>query len=372
MKFKIKKNDIINVLSKVQGITGRKTNLAITTNILISTAGSGIRIAATDLETGFEGFYPAEIETEGSIAINARKIFEIVREFPSEEININEVENNWIEIGNDKVEYHLMGMNPEEFPEIPTVDEEEFIEIDSVPFRKMIERTVIISGSTDEKRAHIIGLYLERIEEEGKKMIRIVSTDGSRLSLVDYPLDNEVNIKPAESILIPKKGMHEVSKFLDDEGKVKIGQERNKFIIKKEHETIIIGLLEGEFPEYIDIINKTNTHQIYLDRQLFLMMLKRMSILSSEDYKSVIFNFLNDKLIITSTNPDIGESKEDMAMEYNGENVETAYNPRFFIDTLNTIEKDKIIISIINDERPCFIEGEGDHNYLTAIMPMRI
>ena len=101
MKFKIKKSDIINVLSKVQGITGRKTNLAITTNILISTAGTGIRISATDLETGFEGFYPAEIETEGSIAINARKIYEIVREFPSEEINFNEVENNWIEIRNE-------------------------------------------------------------------------------------------------------------------------------------------------------------------------------------------------------------------------------------------------------------------------------
>ena len=97
-------------LAKIQGLTGRKTNLAITTNLLLKTIKSGISISATDLETGFEGFYPAAVESEGVIAINARKFYEIVRDFPSEDIDLNEIENHWIEIGNEHVEYHIVGM----------------------------------------------------------------------------------------------------------------------------------------------------------------------------------------------------------------------------------------------------------------------
>ena len=105
---------------------------------------------------------------------------------------------------------------------------------------------------------------------------------------------------------------------------------------------------------------------------MFLMMLKRMSILSSENYKGVIFNFLKNKLIITSTNPDIGESKEDMEIGFEGEPIEVAFNPRFFIDTLNVIEDENIILNIINEEKPCLIEGEKNKNFVSVVMPMRI
>ena len=111
MKFTVKKNDIIDVLSNVQGLTGRKSNLAITGNILLSASKDGIVIAATDLETGFEGSYPASVESEGKIAINARKFFEIIREFPSDDILVSEIENRWIQIGNDTIEYHIVGMD---------------------------------------------------------------------------------------------------------------------------------------------------------------------------------------------------------------------------------------------------------------------
>jgi DNA polymerase-3 subunit beta len=102
------------------------------------------------------------------------------------------------------------------------------------------------------------------------------------------------------------------------------------------------------------------------------MMLKRMSILSTDDYRSVIFSFVNDKLIITSTNPDIGESKEDMAIEFKGDSIEAAFNPRYFIETLNVIESEKVILEIVNDEKPCILTGEEDQGLVTVIMPMRI
>jgi DNA polymerase-3 subunit beta len=372
MKIIFKKSDLLPVLSKVQGLTGRRTNLAITTNVLIKTVKKGLSISATDLETGFEGFYPADVEKDGVIAINARKFYEIVKDFPSEDIILNEVENHWIEIGNQKVEYHIVGLNPDDFPEIPKIEDIEFFEIESMALAKMIERSVIVSGATDDKRAHIIGVYAEPVEEKKNNIFRFVSTDGSRLSKADTLFDKDTNLPLGNSVMIPKKGLVEVGKFLDDEGMVKIGFKENNFIIQKDSETLIILLLEGDFPEYGDIIVKKGGNSVAFDRQLFLMMLKRMSILSSEDYKGVIFNFEKNQLIITSTNPDIGESKEDMDIEYSGNPITVMFNPKFFIETLNVIDEDKVIVNIIDEEKPCLIEGEKDKTYLSVIMPMRI
>ena len=372
MKATINKNVVLPVLAKIQGLTGRKTNLAITTNILIQTGESGISISATDLETGFEGFYPAQIETQGIIAINARKLYEIVRDFPSEDIYVNEIENHWIEIGNQNVEYHIVGLNPDDFPEIPKIEDVEFFEIEAASFAKMIEKVVIISGASDDTRAHITGIYAERIEQENKKIFRFVSTDGSRLSMADCLFNKEFNLPAGSNVLIPKKGLVEVAKFLEAEGTVLIGIKDNNFIVKKEKETLIIRLLEGDFPEYSDIVVKKDGTDIQLDRQLFLMMLKRMSILSSDEYKGVIFNFSEDKLLINSTNPDIGESKEDMEIDYKGNAIEVMYNPKFFIDTLGVINEDNILLNIIDEEKPCKIEGENDKTYLSVVMPMRI
>lgn len=372
MKVTIKKNDLLPVLSKVQGLTGRRTSLAITTHILVKTDKKGLSISATDLETGFEGFYPADVEKEGIIAINARKFYEIVRDFPSEDIFLNEVENHWIKIGNQKVEYHIVGLNPDDFPEIPKIEAIEFFEIESMSLAKMIERSVIVSGATDDNRAHIVGVYAERIEEKKNKIFRFVSTDGSRLSTVDTVFNKDANLPPGDNVMIPKKGLVEVSKFLDAEGPVKIGFKDNNFIVQKDSETLIILLLEGDFPEYGDIIVKKGGHSIPLDRQLFSMMLKRMSILSSEDYKGVIFNFEKNRLVITSTNPDIGESKEDMDVEYSGDPITVMFNPKYFIETLNVIDDDKVLLNITDEEKPCLIEGEKDKTYLSVIMPMRI
>ena len=371
MKFMIKKSDVLDVLSKVQGLAGRKSNLAITSNVLITATEKGITLAVTDLETGFEGQYPAVVESNGNIAINARKFFEIVREFPNEDILVNEVENHWIEISNKNVEYHIVGMNPDDFPSIPVIDSQGLFEIESNSLKKMIEKSLTISSS-DDKRAHITGVYLEKIENDDEKLLRMVSTDGSRLSKTDYLSDDIGNLVMDSSVIIPKKGLSEVNKFLDVEGTVDIGVRESHLIIKKDSENIIIRLLEGEFPKYADIIKITGGYSIRLNKNEFQMMLKRMSILSSENYKGVIFKFSKDTLVVTSTNPDIGESKEEMGISYNGETMEMAFNPRYFIDTIGVLESESILINLIDEEKPFIIEGEDEQRFVSVIMPMRI
>ena len=372
MKFSIGKSDFREVLSKVQGLTGRKTNLAITETVLITAHDDSVTVVATDLETGFEGNYPASVETEGTIAISAKKLYEIIREFPAEKVQIHEVENRWIEIRDQHVEYHIVGMNPEEFQHLPQIEDVAFYEMDGVALKRMIDRTSVIAGAADDKRPHIIGVYFEGIEGEKDRRVRLVSTDGSRLAKAEWVFPPEADAPDGEGILIPKKGMQEVARFMGSGGTIRFGFQENHFIVRKGGETITIRLLEGDFPRYGEIIEREEGHPIEMDRQLFMMMLRRMSILTTEQYKGVIFEFGDNTLTITATNPDIGESKEEMEVDYDADPIEMAFNPRFFIETLSVIEDETVILNILDGRHPCIVRGEADESYLSAIMPMKI
>lgn len=373
MEFSVKKNDIIDVLGKVQGITNRRSNLAITETVLIRSTDTGISIAATDLETGFEGYYPAIVEEEGEIAINAKKLYEIVKNFPSDTILIQEQDNRWFKIGNVKVEYNIGGMNPDDFPVIPVINDIEFFDLNSFELRKMIERTIMIGHTGDEKRAHLIGVYFECIEAENKLILRMVATDGKRLSKMDYDyLDQPVGMSPGSHVIIPKKGLSDIAKFLDYETVVRVGIKDNHFIMKNENESFIINLLEGDFPDFTKALVVPENGFVEFDKNALKMMLKRMSILTSEDYKGVIFKLEDGLFEIITTNPEIGESKEDMEIGYTGEKIEAVLNPYFFVDAIQFIESSKIFMHIRDGESPVIVHGENDTLFLTVIMPMRI
>jgi DNA polymerase-3 subunit beta len=373
MKVTIKKNDILDVLSKVQGITNRKSNLAITETILIQSNDSGITISATDFETGFEGSYPAEIESGGVITINSRKLYEIVRSFPDDEIHINEIENRRLKIGNNNIDYNLVGMNPDDFPEIPKVTGGEFFVVNSGQFKKMIEQTVVIHSPAEEKRAHILGVNFECVAGAKTNTIRMVSTDGKRLIKTDYVYeDKEIGLAPGSSVIVPKKGLSDVGKFLESEGTVAVGVKDNHFIVQKEGETIIVSLLEGEFPKFDDIIsNRENDQKIEFNRDSLRDMLIRMSILTSDEYRGVYFYFKEDQLEIKTANPNIGESKEDLSIKFGKKPIKVVFNPQFFIDTLNFIESETVLLNLIDAEHPCLIHGEANRDFLSVIMPMR-
>ena len=372
MKFTIKKNDIADVLGKIQGLTGRRSNLAITECVQITTSETHVYLKATDLETCFEGVLPALVEAPGTIAISARKFFEISREFPSSDILIEETENRWINISDKKVHYHLMGMNTEDFPDTPVFQNIDLFELPATDFKRMIEKSTMISGIGEDKKAHINGVLFERLNEKAPPMIRMVSTDGSRLSRFDLSLAEKSAAWQGPGVLIPKKGLHEVSKFLDTAGTVQVGLQDSYFIVKGADETIAIRLLEGQFPPYIDLISREDGYRIPMEKDLFVHMLKRMSILCTDNYRAAIFTFEDGRLSINATNPDIGESKEDMAIEFNGEKIEAAFNPKFFIEAVSGVDDKTIVVNIVSDSKPCLVDGVEDKSYMSAIMPMRV
>lgn len=372
MQITIKKDDISEVLSRIQGLTGKKTSLAITENVLLKTAENEITLTATDLETGFEGAYPAEIRRSGEIAINSRKFSEIIKNFPPEDIQIQELENKWIEISSPKVEYHLVGMDPEEFPEVPKIDGSGLTPVDSASLKKMIDKTVIIAVGGNEKRVHLTGVLLTFIDKGNEKNIRMVSTDFKRLSKVDYLCDPGSFFEGETNVIIPKKGLGEINKFLENEGNVEIGIKDNHFVVKKENEHAIVNLMEGNFPPYEELLKTDPQYDILFDRARLMMMLKRMTILTSEDYRGVIFHFNNDEFTIRTVNAVLGESKETMEIAYDGEPMEIAFNPKYFLEAIGFIEDEKVVLNIRDDANPCIVRGESDLSYVNIIMPMKI
>jgi DNA polymerase-3 subunit beta len=372
MKFSFKKKHISDVLGSIQGLTGRKTNLSITSDILIQASGSTITITANDLETVFQGTYEANVEKEGILSINSRKFYEIIKEYPDNEVIVNEVENRWIEIGKGDSIFHIVSSDYENFPETPVISDVSFINIKSGELKKMAEVSTIVGFSGEEKRIYVIGVLLEKILKEGRNVLRMVSTDSRRLHCYDAGYTGEL-ILPDESVIIPKKGLYELGKFLSfNDQEVKIGIKDNHFVIKKENESIMIKLLEGAYPDYKPVINYESITPIEIDRTFFSTVLKRVSILTSDDYKSVILNFRENELEISITNPEIGESKEKFIIGYSGNEVTSAFNPKYFIDALSIIENNTVNIHINDSKSPCIIKPIDNNDLICVIMAMHI
>ncbi len=371
MKFSADRKSLSEVLAQVQGICGKKTNLAITSDVLIKVSGSEVTITANDLETVFQGKYEAEIESDGIIAINAKKLYEIIREYPDAQVPLNEIENRWVEIGKDNIQYHIVSSDYDNFPETPLIEDIPFVEIDSAAFKKMVEVSAAITGSADEKRTYVLGALFEKIADEAGERLRMVSTDSRRLNSFDASYEGEL-VLPDENVIIPKKGLSELGRFLDREGSVNIGIKDDHLIVQKQNETMMIKLLEGDYPDYRRVLNTDQMTRIEMSRSMLLMVMKRMSILSSDDYKSVMFNFNENELVVTITNPEIGESKEKITMGYGDEAFESAFNPKYFIDALNSMNNDTVILNVKGAKHPCIIKGMDDDRLVCAIMAMSV
>ena len=373
MEFNIEKGIFSDALTKVQGITGKKTSIPITSNVLISAIDSQVFVQATDLEMAFKAACEAEVIKEGSTAVPSRKLYEIVRAFPSDKLAINETENKWIHIADKNIEYNIVGMEPNDFPAFPDIEGVHFFELGVDALKNMINKTVH-SVLGDEGRAQLSGVCFESIGKKGEgRKIRMVSTDGHRLSKIDTDVEEgKGDLKLERSVIIPKSGIVELLKLLEKGETAKIGFKDSNFIVEKDKELLIVRLIDGEFPDYEMVIPKQGKSTMVVRKDDFLMMLRRMSILSSDKYPGVRFKISKSQLEATTTNPEIGESKEAISLSYKGEPLEVAFNPRYFTETLNSMDSEEVIVRFKDEVNPCTMEGKGDPGFLSVIMPMRV
>lgn len=368
MKFTIEKAGFIKVLQRVQGIVEKRNTMPILANVLLEASQNKINVMATDLEVFIKDSAEASVSEEGSLTVNARKIFEIVKELPEDTISISTGKDDKVSLKSGKAKFNIMGLPAKDFPAFPGVDETRLQAIDSANLKDMIDKTSF-AVSTDETRYNINGFLLEK----GESLLRMVATDGHRLALIEKKDGKAMATDEKEGVLLPRKGVMEMRKLLDEkEGDFLLGITQKSAVMKKDNTLISVRLLEGEFPDYKKVIPKDNDKEVLADKANLLHSLKRVSLLSSDKIKGVKFSFRDANLTVSSSSPDLGEATEEIDINYNGGEIEIAFNARYFIDMLEALEEDQVRIVLKDSLSPGILRPMGSEDYTYIIMPMRL
>ncbi|MDX9708114.1 MAG: DNA polymerase III subunit beta [Trichloromonas sp.] len=373
MEFSIEKETFFKGLSRVQGIVEKRNTIPILSNVLIESNSEGIFITATDLEVGMKAFYPAHIIKPGKITISAKKLYEITKEFPDKEIVFKAKENSWIEIKCCKSIFNIVGLAADEFPYFPEPENDRFISISSDSIKEMIDKTYF-SISTDETKYNLNGIFFKSEESNGdNRTLSLIATDGHRLSMIKKPIINHQIKELEKGVIFPKKGIYELKKITEeDQNEIQLGFMDNNAVIKKNKTFIIMRLVDGEFPDYKRVVPQNNDLVITINKDLFYHSLKRISILSNEKSKGIKITIKENLLELSSSNPEFGEAREELDIEYQGPEITIGYNARYIMDVLQNQHSDKIQIFIKDHLSPGLIKSFDDDDYLAVIMPMRL
>ncbi|MDF1579491.1 MAG: DNA polymerase III subunit beta [Desulfuromonadales bacterium] len=373
MEFQIEKNIFLKGLGKIQGIVEKRNTIPILANVLIEATNNGeIQLTATDLEVGMRANYPAQVEKTGKITVSAKKIYEIIKELPETILSFKSKENCWIEIKCGKAVFNIVGLAADEFPHFPTAEETKFLKIDCSKLNSLIEKTAL-SMSTDESKYNLNGIFFNVISEEEKYFLRLVATDGHRLSQIDHCIEQTNIDELFDGVIFPRKGITELKKITDEsEDYIEIGIQDNNAVISKDKTLIVMRLVDGDFPDYKRVIPKNNMHNVVIPRNDFLHVLKRMSILTSEKSRGIKISLTLNNVNISSSNPELGESHEDLGVDYSGPEMIIGFNVRFMIDILQIQQCENIILKLNDNISPGIIVPDDNDDYLAVIMPMRL
>ncbi len=371
MEFSINKKKLTNLLYLTTSIVEKRNTMPILANVKIIADNNLVSIFATDLEINLVGHIDSEVRESGEITVNAKMLYEIVKELSDEDENVVLSLKNKarMEIESGSSDFKIVCMSSDEFPEIKGVDLNNQISIKSDKFLDMLNKTEF-SISDDETRFSITGVYIRNIEEEGESLLRFVSTDGHRISVVDRTSDG-VNLD--KGVIIPKKGVHQLQKLLESrEEEAIIGIDGSFLTVQCDNVTVGVRLIDGEYPDYMNIFPKSTITKVVLDRSKFISTLKRVSLLSTDKSKTVRLYIEDGEVSVLSSSPEYGEGIEIIEGEQEGENLSIGFSANYIIDILNSMsEHDKVTLSLNGDNRGGVFFSELDPKYRCLVMPIR-
>ncbi|MGB9293757.1 MAG: DNA polymerase III subunit beta [Desulfobaccales bacterium] len=377
MQVKINRETLLKGVGRTLGVVDRRGTMPILSNFLMQTETNQVRIAATDLEVSFRGFYPAEILEPGAVTIQAHYFFNLIKELPGDTLDLRATDKGGMKILAGDSRYQLNGLPADQFPPVPEIAEQNLVEVESHMVKEMIEKT-IFSVSLDDLQYHLSSIFWERLEVDTGFLLRLISTDGHRLTLIERPLPGSENLSIEKGILIPRKGMAEVIRFLAEEEKVYLGLSTQSLALRADDHYLFIRLLtDKKFPEYRRIIPETFSYRFAINRREFAEAIKRISLLSSERFKGVILNLTSERVEVSFTNPEVGEGQETVpvfmeAGDPAGLPLEVGFNARYFTEPLNAMESEMVILELNDKDRPCRLVDQGDPHYFSIIMPMSL
>ena len=362
MKIKVSKENLLAGIQTVQNIVSSKSTLPILSNILLETKKNHLRLNATDLDIGISCEIPVETIEEGAITIPAKRFNDIVKEMPDGEILVHVKKNNQIDIEGKSCRFKLTGLAKDEFPKFPEFKDKEVLQIEQSILKEMLQLTSF-AVSHEESRYVLNGVLMEITDG----LIRVVATDGRRLAKVEKKLNQ--SIKKDMSVILPIKAVHEIVRNLKDEGVVSFVVGNNQILFDINGVLIATRIIEGEFPNYNQVIPKPIKTRIRMNTKELLSSIRRANLLATPDFQAIKFEVFTDKIVVSKTTPDVGESREEIPIQYDGQEMVVGFNPQFLIDFLKNIAHDQIDIELMGVDKPAVIRLE-DCLYLA--LPMRI
>lgn len=369
MKINTTKDNLLRGVQTVQNAVSTKNTLPILSHILIEARSGGIRLTATDLEIGVSCQVEGEVLEEGAITVPARKFSEIVKELPpSSSIQILLKKGQSLQIESGRSYFRLMGLLKEDFPQLPDFSSLGTKGIETVKIPQGILRSMIqltsFAISHDETRYVLNGILFSFRD----KSLRLVATDGRRLAIVERELPNPSHFK--KEVILPLKAIQELGRNLGEEGELGFYFKENQLQISFGDTQLTSRLIEGEFPNYEQVVPKKVKEELKLDTQDFLQATRRASILTNQDSQSVKFNIIKDRVIITKDTPDLGEVREELEVDYKGGELTIGFNPSFLIDVLKNVGEENVRFGFTDPEKPAVIKS-GDH-YTYIVLPMQV
>jgi DNA polymerase-3 subunit beta len=328
-----------------------------------------IVINATNFEVGIVTNCEAKVHKEGKILVDARKTYEIIKEMPEGEISIIQKDSGWVEISSgSKIIFNITGLLSEEFPSVEIEGKIKFSEINAKNTYELIKNT-IYATSDDKTRETLGGILVEK----QKKGLRMVATDGHRLAMADRVFTDDEDKAIQRSVIIPQKGAKEIKRMiegLDKEKRIKIGLGEKSAVVKGEEETIVVRLIEGEFPNYKKVIPLNNQNRVVMRKDELIESLRRVALVTEEETRAVRFEVKSGGLTILSKKVGLGDAREEKGVSYSGEDVEIGLNSKYLLDVLSTIEGEEVVLEMLDGKTPVLVKEKGGDQTIAVIMPM--
>ncbi|GBE00554.1 DNA polymerase III subunit beta [bacterium BMS3Abin07] len=368
MKITVSRDKLHEKLSDIQSIVEKKTTMQILSHFLLNVTSDGAGISATDLETAIQEPLPVEkVDAEGSLCIPARKLFEIVREVDGD-ISLSTDDSEWLRVKADASNFRLACLDPGEFPKWPYMEDGKKLIMKASDIFHAIEKTLYSAGESDTR--YTLNGILFHIMPSNKELV-VVGTDGHRLSAMfnsmDLPFDDELKV------IIPRKAASELRKFLsgsDSDISVFLGKNHIQFDIGEVK--FLTRLIEGTYPNYDQVIPKSNEKKLTINKEAFVKALRRTSIMSREKSNAVKFDIAENLITVTASNPDLGEAKDQIVTNYSGDELSLGFNARYLLDALSAIDSDEVVFELQDSLSPTLLKGVSADNYICVVMPMRI
>ena len=369
MKFNTSKDNLLKGIQAVQNAVSSKSTLPILSHILIETKKQNIRLTATDLEIGVSINIEGEVSEEGAITVPARKFSEIVKELPiGTKVNISIKKGQSITIESGRSFFRLSGLLKEDFPQLPDFPSQGSKDVDLVKVpQKLLKNMIQLTSfamSHDETRYVLNGILFSFKD----KHLKLVATDGRRLAVMQKTLSEVGSVK--KEVIIPMKAVQELNRSLGEEGDVIFCFKDKQMQISLGPVTITTRLIEGEYPNYEQVIPKKIKDELKIGTQDFLQAARRASILTTQDSQSVKINIIKDRMVITKNSPEFGEAREELEVDYKGGELAIGFNPAFLIDALKNIEDENVCFGFIDPEKPAVIKSGEDYTYI--VLPMQV